>query len=156
VFTERGLDVPKLLDRYKAYLVRLEAAGIDPWQDQPRRKTDFQLQESVGHFHLYAWLRQAIGRRCSISPEFPTGNGKVDLHLRHREHRGLIEVKSFVDNYDLERGLRQAAEYARQTGLDAVTVAVFMPVKDQAVLAAASRETTIDGVTVTVVAIGWM
>jgi hypothetical protein len=68
----------------------------------------------------------------------------------------LIEVKSFVDNYDLERGLRQAAEYARQTGLDAVTVAVFMPVKDQAVLAAASCETTIDGVTVTVVAIGWM
>jgi hypothetical protein len=145
-----------LLDRYKAYLVRLEAAGIDPWQDQPRRKTDFQLQESVGHFHLYAWLKQAIGRDCSISPEFPTGNGKVDLHLRWRNHRSLIEIKSFVDMRGLEKGLRQAAEYARQADLDAVTVAVFMPVKDEAVLAAASRETTIDGVAVTVVAIGWM
>lgn len=156
VFTDGGLDVPKLLDRYIAYLVRLDAAGIDPWQDQPRRKTDFQLRESVGHFHLYAWLKQAVGRRCSISPEFPTGNGKVDLHLRCREHRGLIEVKSFVDNYSLDQGRRQAADYARQAGLDTVTVALFMPVKDEAVLAAASGETRIDGVTVTVVAIGWL
>jgi hypothetical protein len=110
----------------------------------------------VGHFHLYAWLKQAIGQECSISPEFPTGNGKVDLHLRWRNHRSLIEIKSFVDMRGLEKGLRQAAEYACQAGLDAVTVAVFMPVKDEAVLAAASRETQIDGVTVTVVAIGWV
>jgi hypothetical protein len=156
VFTEQGLDVPKLLDRYKSYLVRLEAAGINPWKDQPRRKTDLQLQEAVGHFHLYAWLQGAIGWRCSIAPEFPTGNGKVDLHLAWEGHRGLIEIKSFVDQARLNEGLQQAAEYARESGLDAVTVAVFMPVKDEQVLAHISHETRLGDVTVTVVAIGWM
>jgi hypothetical protein len=156
VFTAHGLDIPKLLERYQAYLVRLEAAGINPWKDQPRRTTDLQLQEAVGHFHLYSWLQGAIGRECVIAPEFPTGNGKVDLHLTWQGHRGLIEIKSFVDRRGLDHGLHQAAEYARQSGLDAVTVAVFMPVKDDRVLAQISRTTRLAEVTVTVVAIGWM
>jgi hypothetical protein len=71
-------------------------------------------------------------------------------------HRGLIEIKSFVDRARLDQGLHQAARYARQSGLDAVTVAVFMPVKDEQVLAQISRETRLAGATVTVVAIGWM
>ncbi|MCP4689719.1 MAG: hypothetical protein GY859_16820, partial [Desulfobacterales bacterium] len=97
VFKGPNLNLPALLDRYKDYLARLKAAGINPWKDQPRRKTDFHLTEAVGHFHLYAWLQAAVGKRCVVSPEFPTGNGKVDLHLKCREMRGIIEVKSFVD-----------------------------------------------------------
>ena len=156
VFTETKLDIPKLMDRYKAYLVRLEAAGINPWKDQPRRSTDMQLQESVGHFHLYAWLRQAVGRECIIAAEFPTGNGKVDLHLEWNGHRGLIEVKSFINQRALSAGLNQAADYARKCGLDAITVAVFMPVKDKAVLEKISGTTEVNDVEVTVVAIGWL
>ena len=157
VFTPEGLSVPPLLARYRAYLGRLAARGIDPWQGQPRRRTDLHLTEAVGQFHLYAWLRDAVGRRCVISPEFPTGNGKVDLVLRTKEHQhvGLIEVKSFVDMYDLVKGRAQAAGYAKQLGLSTVTMAVFVPVPDEAVPPQLSGETVIEGVTVVVAAIGW-
>src|SRR5262249_23179008 len=76
VFPPDALCVPPLIARYRGYLARLKAQGIDPWKGQPRRQ-DLHLTEAVGHFHLYAWLRDAVERRCTISPEFPTGNGKV-------------------------------------------------------------------------------
>ena len=155
VFTDDGIVIPKLLERYKSYLLRLEAAGINPWKDQPRRSTDLQLQESVGHFHLYGWLRDAIGRRCVIAAEFPTGNGKVDLHLKTEQHEALIEIKSFTDMYQLIQGRKQAAQYAKQCGLNSITVVVCMPVKDEATLNTVSGTTTIDDVEVSTVAIGW-
>jgi hypothetical protein len=157
VFLPEALCLPPLLARYRGYLTRLAARGIDPWQGQPRRKTDLHLTEAVGQFHLYAWLRDAVGRRCVISPEFPTGNGKVDLVLRTKEkHVGLIEVKSFVDMYDLAKGRAQAAGYAKQLGLSSVTVAVFVPVPDEAVPPQLSGETVLEGVSVIVAAIGWV
>ncbi len=58
VFTEQTLDAPALLERYKAYLARLKAAGQDPFMGEERR-SDLGLREAVGHFHLYAWLREA-------------------------------------------------------------------------------------------------
>ncbi|MCP4757061.1 MAG: hypothetical protein GY866_39870, partial [Proteobacteria bacterium] len=92
VFEGPALDLPALLGRYKDYLVRLKNKGMTPWKDQPRRKTDLHLTEAVGHFHLYAWLLAAVGRRCVVSPEFPTGNGKVDIHLKCGDKQGIIEV----------------------------------------------------------------
>src|SRR5262249_43349539 len=107
VLVPGGLCLSPLVERYRGYLKRLPGRGIDPWKGQPRRK-DLHLTEAVGHFHLYAWLRDAIGRRCVISPEFPTGNGKVDLVVRTREGQvGLIEVKSFVDMFELAEGRAQ-------------------------------------------------
>ena len=155
VFAGEHLDVPALLQRYKDYLSRLQARGINPWKDQPRR-ADVHLTEAVGHFHLYHWLQNAVGRRCVISPEFPTGNGKVDLHLQCGEKRGLIEVKSFVDAVQVKEAKRQGARYAVQVHLSEITIALFVPVEDEEVLAKLSGEEVIEGVTVTVVAIGWM
>ena len=154
VFQGNALDLPALLSRYKAYLTRLATKGIDPWQEQPRR-SDLRLTEAVGHFHLYAWLQAAVGRRCVISPEFPTGNGKVDLHLRCDEQRGIIEVKSFVDLYELGKAREQAAGYAAGLDMRSVTMALFVPSNDEAVLQELSTQTDIGGVQVIVVAIGW-
>ncbi|MCP4113361.1 MAG: hypothetical protein GY749_48825 [Desulfobacteraceae bacterium] len=155
VFEGHELRLPALLERYKSYLKRLKAKGINPWKDQPRR-TDMHLTEWVGHFHLYAWLQNAVGRRCAVSPEFPTGNGRVDLHLRCGEKRGIIEVKSFTNTSEAKDARGQAAKYAEQTGLNAVTVAMFTPVEDESVLAELSWEGDVNGVKVTVVAIGWV
>jgi hypothetical protein len=85
----------------------LREKWINPWKDQPRRKTDLKLTESVGQFHLFAWLKEAVGRRCVVNPEFPTGNGKVDLHLQCGEQRGIIEVKSFVNRYQIKSDRQQ-------------------------------------------------
>ena len=154
VFDPPELNVPALLERYKAYLKRLKSKGVNPWKDQPRR-TDLRYAESVGNFHLYFWLQNAVGRHCSVSPEFPTGNGRVDLHLRCKDRRAVIEVKNFRNQAELAHSRQQAAKYARKLRLSAITLAVFVPVEDEDILAKLSGEQTIDGVRLHTVAIGW-
>jgi len=163
VFSGTSLDLPALLKRYKDYLLRLKAKGINPWKEQPRRGTDLHLTEAVGHFHLFTWLQTALGRRCVISPEFPTGNGKVDIHIRCGDppgrtagsKRGIIEVKSFVDVYEAKSARKQAAQYAKSLGFEQVTVAMFVPVDDETILEKLSVEEMIEDVQVKLVAIGW-
>jgi len=154
VFEGETLNLPSLLDRYKAYLVRIKAKGLNPFKDQPRR-ADLHYTEAVGHFHLYAWMKQAVEDVCVISPEFPTGNGKVDLHLKCRDKFGIIEIKSFRSHARTQTGILQAASYARSLNLTSVTIALFVPLDDVSVLASLSKEIQCDGVVVTVVAIGW-
>ncbi len=155
VFDSPKLNLPALLERYKNYLNRLKAKGINPWKDQPRR-TDMHLTEAVGHFHLYAWLKDAVEDLCIVSPEFPTGNGKVDLHVRCGEKQGIIEVKSFKSLPKAKAARKQAAGYGAGLGLDTVTLALFTPVDDESVLGKLSGEEVIKGVRVFIVAIGWV
>ncbi len=155
VFEKSEIKLPALLQRYKNYLARLKAKGLNPWKDQPRR-ADMHLTEAVGHFHLYAWLRQSVEDQCVISPEFPTGNGKVDLHLQCGEKKGIIEVKSFESLPKTKTAKKQAAGYAKGIGLDKVSLALFVPVDDESVLEKLSGEEHIDGVRVMVTAIGWI
>lgn len=154
VFSGEGLDLSALLRRYIDYLDRLKIKGLNPWKEQPRR-ADLHLTEAVGHFHLYAWLKEAVEDQCVISPEFPTGNGKVDLHLKCGEKRGIIEVKSFKSHSRTKMAYKQAAEYAGSLGLDEVAVALFVPVTEEDVLEKLSGEHEIDGIKVQVKAIGW-
>jgi len=160
VFASPTLDIPALLRRYKEYLARLKANGINPWKEQPRRRgpcgRDHHLSEAVGHFHLYAWLKEALTDLAVVSPEFPTGNGQVDLHLRAGTKQGLIEVKSFTSAAALNKDRQQAARYAKRMGLTQVTLAVFIPVEDEQVLQELSVTEAVDGVSVSVVAIGWV
>jgi len=148
------LNLTALLKRYKNYLIRLKDNGLNPWQNQPRRKTDYHLTEAVGHFHLYHWLQMALGIQSSISPEFPTGNGKVDLHIEYQGKKGIIEVKSFTNINDSRLSRLQAAKYAKQTGYPNVTLAMFAPFTDENVLNQLSVNDTIDGIDVNVVVIG--
>ncbi|MCP4629980.1 MAG: hypothetical protein GY850_41705 [bacterium] len=157
VFEGPDLDLPGLLKRYMDYLARLKSSGIDPWKDRPRRSDmrNIRITEAVGHFHLYAWLQEAVDGVCVVSPEFPTGNGKVDLHLKCGNMQGVIEVKSFRNQSKAKEARGQAARYAKSLALAGVTLAIFTPSYDKSVLEKLSVKETIDGVTVTVVAIGW-
>jgi len=65
-------------------------------------------------------------------------------------------VKSFRDLYEVEDSREQAARYAAKLGLNCVTVAVFVPTDDENILNQLSGGTDIDGVRVTVSAIGWI
>ncbi|MCP4757281.1 MAG: hypothetical protein GY866_40985 [Proteobacteria bacterium] len=154
VFEGPDLDLPGLLKRYKDYLARLKTNGIDPWKDRPKR-ADMRITEAVGHFHLYAWLNEAVEDHCVVSPEFPAGNGRVDLHLKCRDKQGVIEVKSFKNLSRAKAARGQAARYAKSLTLANVTLAMFTPAYDETVLEKLSGREIIDGVTVTVVAIGW-
>ena len=148
------LNVPALIRRYRDYLERLKAGGLNPWKDQPRR-ADMHLTEAVGHFHLYAWLREAVGRYCVVSPEFPTGNGRVDLRLGCGDKEGVIEVKSFTNLREHREAVGQASDYAKKLGLDRITLVTFIPTEDENVLEKLSGEETMGNVRVSVSAIGW-
>ena len=97
----------------------------------------------------------ALRKRCIIQPEFPTGNGKVDLHLfcKEKNKRGLIEVKSFVNAYELKKSIAQAAKYAFQTNNKKVSIAMFVPFNDENILNKLSITEKIDDISVSVVAI---
>ena len=155
VFNIKTLNIPALLKRYKNFLNRLTEKGSNPWANQPRRKTDYHLTEAVGHFHLYFWLKLTLDDICTIIPEFPTGNGKVDLHIKcDQDKKGLIEVKSFVNPLKVKSAIIQAAEYAKQTNYSEITIAMFAPFTDEDVLNQISVSQTIGNVTVNVLAIG--
>ncbi|MBL0717021.1 MAG: hypothetical protein JJV89_03125 [Desulfosarcina sp.] len=126
ILNKTEFDLPGLMKRYKAYLRRLKNAGLNPWTNQPRR-TDMHLTEAVGHFHLYAWLKEAVDGICRVSPEFPTGNGKVDLHIACGAKRGIIEVKSFTSLVKTESAKLQAAAYAKSLSLDQALIALSVP-----------------------------
>jgi hypothetical protein len=72
------------------------------------------------------------------------------------KQQGIIEVKSFVDSYQIKDDRKQAADYAKNLGIDSVTVAVFIPVLEENVLEKLSTTEVVNGVEVNVVAIGWV
>ncbi|MEZ4869422.1 MAG: AAA-like domain-containing protein [Caldilineaceae bacterium] len=122
--TERMLSLPKLLRYYEAYLQQNRATLF---AEAPRRATDFRVYEAVYHFNLYMYLARVLadfGGR--VTPEFPTGNGKVDLLVHHAGQLYGLEVKSFANLREYELARRQAANYAQQLGLAHITLALFL------------------------------
>jgi Holliday junction resolvase-like predicted endonuclease len=127
--TEETLCVPALLRRCETYF-RENRSWL--FRAAPRR-ADLRLYEAVYHFNLYAYIRDFLRRRqAQVWPEFPTGNGKVDLIVRYAGQVYAIEVKSFTDAYEYRESLRQAAKYAQQLGLTAITLALFVEAVDDA------------------------
>ncbi|MCP4400310.1 MAG: hypothetical protein GY801_23755 [bacterium] len=80
----------------------------------------------------------------------------ANIHLRCDTKRGIIEVKSFTSASRLKKDKQDAAEYAKSSGLDTVTMAVFVPIEDETVLERLSSDATIDTIQVHVAAIGWL
>ena len=142
---EAGLNLERLIPRYKDYLKRLKAKNISPFRDFPKR-SDLNIYEAGGHFHLYHWLMNVLGKICQIVPEFPTGNGRVDLHIRCKEQEGIIEVKSFRDMATLKQGKLQAAHYAKKLGINNVVIVVFVHGVEEKEAEILKDDRTIEGV----------
>ena len=58
-------------------------------------------------------------------PEFPTGNGQIDLILRHAGQEYGIEVKSFSNQYEYRKALIQTVRYAKKMGWSTVWLVFF-------------------------------
>lgn len=127
--SENSLDIPNIIKRYKAYLKKNRDILF---KDMPRRKKDMRLYEAVYHFSLYRYLYDLLVKRgISVIPEFPTGNGKIDVLLKYREKIYALELKSFRDMYDYRQGIEQAADYGRQLGLKEIVLLVFVELKEE-------------------------
>jgi hypothetical protein len=148
---EETLHIPNIIKRYQAYLKKNRETFF---KNVPRRKTDLNIYEAIYHFNLYRYLYDLLRTRgVEVIPQFPTGNGKVDLILKYREKIYALELKSFKDMYTFERGIDQAAEYGRRMGLKEIVFLVFVELSEEE---AKQLEQEIEkpGIKVTVLSVG--
>jgi hypothetical protein len=71
-------------------------------------------------------------KKVRIFPEFPTGNGKIDLLLQYKNITCGIELKSFTDQSGYRVALAQAAQYANRLGLKEIYLVSFIEGIDDA------------------------
>jgi hypothetical protein len=121
--TEDSLNVKNLLHRYESYLRKNRDWLL---KDAPRR-ADLRPFEAVYHFNLYMYLFSFMERRKGqVYPDFPTGNGKIDLIIRYQGQVYGIELKSYTDEFGYREALKQAARYGKQLQLEEITLVFFV------------------------------
>ncbi|HLP48211.1 MAG TPA: hypothetical protein VK469_19870, partial [Candidatus Kapabacteria bacterium] len=128
VISPDHMDIPGLLTLYQNYLERNKG-----WlfKNAPRR-SDLRIYEAVFHFNLYAYLDELLrGKKVQIFPEFPTGNGKIDLLLQYNNITYGIELKSFTDQTGYRSALEQAAQYAGRLRLRDIYLVSFIDSIDE-------------------------
>lgn len=72
---------------------------------------------------------QGFGGR--VYPEFPTGNGKIDLIITYAGKTYGLEVKSYTTHKEYQEALRQAAQYGKQLHLGEIALIVFVESIDE-------------------------
>ncbi len=129
--TEDSLNIPNIIKRYKAYLKKNREMLF---KEAPRRKIDLKIYEAVYHFNIYRYLYDLLKKRgVDVIPEFPTGNGKIDLILKYKGRIYALELKSFRDMYDFRKGIEQVEAYGRKLGLKEIVYLVFVELMEEEV-----------------------
>jgi hypothetical protein len=126
--TDERLNIRNLMRRYEKHL-----RANREWllQDAPRR-ADLRIYEAVYHFNLYMYLYHFLeGFGGRIYPEFPTGNGKIDLIIEYSGKTYGLEVKSYTTHKEFQDALLQAARYGKQLGLAEISLVVFVEAIDE-------------------------
>lgn len=127
--TDTMLNVRGLLRRYERHLRENRDWLL---QDAPRR-ADLRVREAVYHFTLYRFLCDFLDAwQGRVLPEFPTGNGRVDLLIRRAGQTYALEVKSYRSPGGYRDALRQAAKYAGELELSEIALAFFVEAIDDA------------------------
>jgi len=121
------LDIAHIIQLYEEYFHKNKHWLL---KDAPRRKTDEHIYEAVYHFNLYMYLIHFLERKATVVPEFPTGNGKIDLIIYHPKKTYLLEVKSFTNRQVHQEALEQAAKYAQQLALSEAWLITFIETMD--------------------------
>ncbi|MCP4352889.1 MAG: hypothetical protein GY795_46150 [Desulfobacterales bacterium] len=122
-FTRDSLNIRNLIRRFETYLKKNREWLL---KDAPRRK-DMRIFEAVYHFSLYRYLMDFPGMRyAQVWPEFPTGNGKIDIIIKYAGAVYALELKSYTSESGYNDALEQAAEYGKQLGLAEVSLVFFV------------------------------
>jgi len=127
--TDETLNVPQLLRRYEQHL---QANRDLVLKNAPRRQEDLRVYEVVFHFHFYFYLTSFLDsyEEAQVQPEFPTGNGEIDLLIRHAGQLFGLELKSFAGIQRYQKALSKAAEYGKQLGLSEIWLVLFIETID--------------------------
>ncbi len=121
--TEQSLNIKNLILRYEKHLKKNREWLL---KDAPRRK-DLRVFEAVFHFSLYEYLNKFLANKnARVLPEFPTGNGKVDILIRYAGKIYALELKSYSDEKEFFKAQKQAAKYGADLKLDTIHLIVFV------------------------------
>ena len=123
--SDTHLDIVHIVRLYEDYLHKNRG-----WlfKNAPRRKTDEHIYEAVYHFSLYMYLVQFLQEYGSIVPEFPTGNGQIDLIIYYSNKVYPLEVKSFINRREHQESLKQAAKYGHKLKVPEAWLITFIEV----------------------------
>jgi len=129
IIDEERINIKNLMRRYEQYLQKNR-----DWlfKDAPRRQSDLRIFEANYHFTIYKYLQQFLEPHgAEVWPEFPTGNGQIDIFVRYAEMTYGLEIKSFVSQREYRRGLAQAARYGKQLGHAEMWLILFVEGVDE-------------------------
>lgn len=120
---DNHLDIRSVIQRYQAYL-----DGNKQWlfKDVPQRK-DLRIFEAIYQFNLFRFLYDLLKPwKSMVYPEFPTGNGKIDILIKHAGKLYGMELKSFSNEKAYRDALIQTATYGIQLGLKEMSLVFFI------------------------------
>lgn len=121
--TGQHLNIKNLIRRYEKHLKKNREWLL---KDAPGRK-DLRVFEAVFHFSLYEYLNKFLQNKdARVLPEFPTGNGKVDMIIRYAGEIYALELKSYTDESEFFKAQRQAAKYAEYLSLNTIHLILFV------------------------------
>ncbi|MEM7532951.1 MAG: AAA-like domain-containing protein [Chloroflexota bacterium] len=122
IINETSLNVPNILRLYEGYLQKNRQQVL---KNAPLR-ADLHVHEATFHFHLYKYLSDFMKPKGGqVVPEFPTGNGQIDLLIHHAGEIYGLEVKSFSGQYEYKKALVQTAKYAKKMGWSVAWLVFF-------------------------------
>ena len=127
IINDTYIDIDGIINLYQQYVNKNREKLF---KDASRRKTDLQICEAVFHFDIYSYLSRFLqSKPASVQPEFPTGNGKIDLIIKHNGRIHGIELKSFVDATEMNKAKIQTAEYANSLNIKEIFLLFFIEFK---------------------------
>ena len=129
IVTKDNLYIKNLLKLYEIYI-----NNNKDWllKNAPRRK-DLKIFEAVYHFNLYMYLFQFLTpEKAKVWPEFPTGNGKIDIIIEYSNKIYGIELKSYTTESSYFAAINQAAHYAVQLKINTIALVFFVDSIDDA------------------------
>ncbi|GAK61491.1 hypothetical protein U27_01392 [Candidatus Vecturithrix granuli] len=129
VISGSRLHIPALMKRFETYLQQNRDWLL---KDAPKRK-DLRIYEAVYHFCFYRYLYDFLGtKHAKVYPEFPTGNGKIDLIITYYDATYGLELKSYTTESEYDEALEQAAKYGKQMRLPEIWLIAFVEYVDDA------------------------
>jgi len=129
ILAPEGLNIKNLMTRFEVYLKQNRAWLL---KDAPKRK-DLRIYEAVYHFCLYRYLYDFLRPEgAHVYPEFPTGNGKIDLIIQYQDIRYGLELKSYRNEREYHRALKQAAKYGKEYHFPEIWLISFVEYVDNA------------------------
>ena len=130
IFTPQGLNLRGLATRFETYLKHNRDWLLN---DAPKRK-DLRVYEAVYHFCFYKYLADFMGpEHARVYPEFPTGNGKIDLLITYDSNIYGLELKSYTNERGYYDALEQAARYGKQLTLTKIWLLSFVEYVDDVI-----------------------